>query len=152
MVIVYLETTTWGMSYGGGSHYYGRLVAGNTRLELEYSLSEQQAIAFNDLERGKYKPWKAGDKTSRFDSEQDVIDAAILEYNVQFNGVGALVHGSRAYCEPHPCLAGEFKSKLNDLYTRFMEAKGGRSWEGRWDTYGKFSDEWQKVTAEIGEE
>lgn len=140
--IVYLEISSWqGISFGA-VHWYGELKDrnGNLLMELEYPLTESQALARNLVESGIR--WHCGDLIRGWDDEVKLIAFAIKNYKQLVPGATILFCGNPAVADPQKVLDGpiEFKESVNALYHEAVEIEFYEKYPQYMDTlYERFS-------------
>lgn len=141
-MIVCLEISNYIGSIGA-SHYYGRLRGGDKRVDLEYKLSQAQATKLNKID-GKGYTWKRGSTTSRFESEEDIIQAALAQYKTYFPGALALVLGDYSSAGPKWTIDGppELLGYGNDLW---QEAEDMSWWDYDPTLMDRICNEWEKL-------
>lgn len=152
----HLEITSWvGTSAIGASHYFGRLrVNGHEQMELERTLTASEAKQMTKDDRrnsggGDFFRWKAGHKTHRFFSEQEVIDAAIAHLKEHHPEVTVLFQGNSGILDPQPVIIGpdELKAELNGLVA---EAEANDWWEGDEKNMNVIADRWDALMKGAG--
>ena len=121
--IVYLDITSWqGMSIGA-EHFYGALIhSGDTyqKIEVEGKMTSKQAKA---LSKKDDFPYRAGSRTTRFETREEVIEAAKIVFAEKFPGIEFLVVGNAAACDPKLVVVGpeEKKEKANLIFEEYKK-------------------------------
>jgi hypothetical protein len=150
--IVILEISTWGGISFGAEHYYGKLcgfIDGDYSAHcLEYLLSEKEAKKFSKKDDWEYS---IGDKCSRFETENDVKDVAILEWKKYFPNGKILLKGHFSLAEPMECLWAsneEYINKINTLwkYHKSLPRNTNSDWKKIYDNCIKFDKLLQLAT------
>ncbi len=96
MVIGYLDISNWTGISIGAIHWYGKLQIDHLgrredeTIELRRKMTNKEILALNK-EQG-FAMYRAGEKTHRFDTEQEVIDFGIQTFKSGYKGV--LMRGS----------------------------------------------------------
>ena len=113
--IIHLEISSFRGISLGAIHYYGKLV-GNTRIELEKTLTRRDAIKLNKHDDGYI--WRPGTKYSGFDSEEEVIEFALNVWKKHFPSGIILIQGNSAVADPQLVIAGDRKiaNTINKWY------------------------------------
>lgn len=134
--------------FSGFPHFYGRIEHDGEVYDIERTLTATDAKRFNLIECGGGYTWREGDTTTRFDSTDDVMFAAMRQWRDVFPHAMALVEG-RGTDEPQYVIAGlapEQRVRLNTLFMRCEEL-------GWWATgnrkmVGALADEWERLIDE----
>jgi hypothetical protein len=152
-MIVYCEMKTWVGSaiVWSAAHYYAKLVCGKEQEELWFILTADEAAALNksDEDDDGAPPYKEGDGSSRYLSEDRLKARAIAKYKEVFPGATILVYGEKCAYEPQIILDGppELMAAVNALVA---EGEENDWWEGDEDTMKDIRDRfraiWNKVS------
>jgi hypothetical protein len=130
--IVCVETLDWSYS-AGGEHYYATMKTMKTmktnnaknanieeRIELEKTLTAKEANYLNKKDGcdPEFYEYKAGDKTNRFSSIEDVTAEALKLCKEKFPDVKLILHGSYINGSVNQALHGnpQIVKKINELY------------------------------------
>jgi len=123
--IAYLKITSF-MEIGsiGASHYYGSLVGYNpdyNKIDIEKTKSKADAKKLNSLDRETYH--REGQKTSRFETKEEIINIALVEYKNHFPEACILILGNNAKAEPQKILdaPSDILSKGNKMFEESEE-------------------------------
>ena len=147
MNIAYLDITSWvGYSFEA-SHYYGKL-KDRTRgkfldnwIELERQLTAADIKAFNKEDRSFR--YEVGDLTTRFNSEQSVIDKALSM--VEELEIDVLYEGDPTYAEPQKIIfsnTGFDINKANEIFEKFDVL----DWDKNEEEKEVTQKQWTKIT------
>jgi len=144
MKIAYVEILTWGGISLGAFHCYGTLWFGDKHIKLMKVLSRSEADALNDKDRIKFKGYKAGYESERFDSEEEIKKLAIETYKTHFPKAEVLIEGRGSCLDPQEIVDGppEFMKSGNKLFVRSEEIGG---YEGDEEEMEKISKQWMKL-------
>jgi hypothetical protein len=74
--------------------------------DLRYIMNEEEAKKLASADTTDPFPYKAGEDTSRFLSEDKLKSEAIDQYKIMFPGASLLVYGDSGTIEPQPILDG----------------------------------------------
>jgi len=96
-----LKITSWVGTSIGATHYYGKLSGyyinqSTEDIELEYTISRKEADILNEKDTSIYPGmghWRAGDKTGRFDTTEEIITRAVQSYKEHFPEAEGLLLG-----------------------------------------------------------
>lgn len=161
--VCYLEITSLaGMSLGA-THYYGKLICGDERIELERVLTSKSAaeLSIKDDPHDEYKHlfhWRAGQKTTRFDTKESIKRIAKRVMHERFPCATILLVGNSAHIEPMQVLVGpdELKSEAKRLLREYNKIgwvqKGYFFYSRNEKKMDKISDEWEKLIARYSNE
>lgn len=121
--IIYLKITSYKGLLAIATHYYGTLIQAygdQDRVEVEYRLSAARARKMTREDEGF--TWREGSLTTRFESREDIIPAAIKLYE-KFPDADLLILGSNMLAEPQPVLIGPspLKEQVTMMYERCEE-------------------------------
>ncbi len=160
--VVYLDITSFSGVSIGAEHYYGKLVCSGDEyktIELEKKLTSRQAKELNKKD-GYGSVFRADSLTGRFDTEQEIISLAIVEYKKHFPEAKILLLGDSASAEAKKVLdapSKELQEKCNALFNEQKKIgwinRGGffyRTEEGEekaWDLY----KQWNRLISEKAE-
>lgn len=122
-IIFHLQVSTFAGFCPDAYHYSGEIVwdlnGEHHELTVQSEISEKEAIALNKSDGAKGSSrWKQGDISIRFQSEADLIKAALADFAKISREGDVLLKGSRAYLDPQKVLAGPaaFVRDGNRLY------------------------------------
>lgn len=144
--IIYLKITSYKGFLAIASHYYGTLIQAygeRKRVEVQYRLSAALARKMTREDEGF--TWREGSLTTRFESREDIVPAAIELYEERFPDADLLILGSNITAEPRPILVGPspLKERVTDIYEQ-CENLGW--WDGpNQKECEKLSDEWSAL-------
>ena len=130
--VAYLRTTTWAGVGIGAIHYYGKLIYGDERedIEIVHELTQKDADQLNldDPTDIRGNPYKEGEFSSRFLDEHSVIMAGIemFQGEVEPKGYNVLLLGDSFTLDPQPMLYGDkdLMVKANQLCFQFEDLGG----------------------------
>lgn len=106
-MIVNLKITTWQGISLGAEHYYAKLQGDDKTVELQDTLTKQQATRLNKKAYAtgySFDVHAPGDKHRGFDTREDAVEAGKREWLNYFPKAKFLVLGNRTYHEPKPIL------------------------------------------------
>ena len=132
---VTLEITN--MQYSaGGEHYYGKLTAYGNRyspshfknMDIKRKLTDKKEVKYLNQKDGSfigggktYFRWKIGDKTNRFEIEEDIQKVALEIWKKEYPECDYLILGRSAVAEPQLILDGKDESLMKTANEIFQE-------------------------------
>lgn len=123
--VVNLEITSFQGVSVGAEHYYGKLKSYDPyqTFEIEKVLTEREAAALRI--KDDWPGFKAGDKTTRFNTRDEIIEIAERDYKKIFVGAKVLTLGSSTSAEPQEILDAPkpIMRKGNEMFQE-VEAMG----------------------------
>jgi len=99
-IIVHLDVYSFEGISIGATHYYGKLICKDERIELKRKLNKRNISDF------KKENYLLGHTTNRFNSEKHIINAAKKIWKKLFPSADVLLLGSSSIVDPQKCLAG----------------------------------------------
>lgn len=117
MDITYLEITTWAGFVPGAMHYYGALHREDVHKDVKRQITAAEAEAWNARDYGA--GYCEGDRTTRWDSKEELIAEAIRTWKERIGG-DVLLQTGEGYLDPCPVLdgPGPLVKAANKLYAR----------------------------------
>lgn len=139
---VTLEMLDWGVSVGG-EHLYGSLhgyIDGEYKIiELKKTLTESDVLLLN--KKDKHISYKVGQKSKRFNTEDEVRKEAIKVWKSMFPNAKVLLEGQSSYVEPKKILDGidmQITNMLNEMtnaYKRIPQTKDHKKQDAAYDSW-----------------
>ena len=123
-IIVHLQISSF-MDIGsiGATHYYGKLVGyidnQYTHKDIEKPMNEEDVKKLSEKDDFEYH---IGHMTSRFDTEDEIINIARKKYKDIFKEAKVLLLGNSAHIEPKFVIDAPFDMKV-ELNNLFFEAE-----------------------------
>jgi hypothetical protein len=149
-MIVWCRMTTWAGSatVWYAEHYYARLCGDGADRDLYYVMNAKEAQKLAESDPSDDYPYNAGDRTSRFFSEDAIKYEAIKQYKEMYPGASLLVYGDRSTIEPQLILDGpEGAVEWSEALVDACEACGW--WEGDDKLTACVASEWDIVIGEF---
>lgn len=147
---VVLEITSWqGMSFGA-THYYGALVGYNDgnylKCDIKKIMSKEDAKELSEKDDWKYK---AGNTTTRFNSEDEIRTIALKTWKTLFPKCNALLEGRFACAEPQKCLWIKNSKYINKLNELWKENESISNISKNWEKIDALCDAFNKLLEEV---
>jgi len=143
--LVHLETT-----FFGRDHFYARLIGENVRktVELEKKVKKKD---LKNLNRNDGYLYRIGDKTKRFNTEEEAIEIAKETYKKHFKKATVLIQGGVSYVEPKKVLDAPTKEIITEANEIYEKAKrlDFYEYDENDDVMDKLTKEWYELV--VGE-
>lgn len=142
----YAHTTSYAGISIGAIHYYVSLRGPDQHYRIEQLMDERMAASLTRKDRGtSYShQWRVGEPTSRFDTEHQALQAAIVVFKAKASEGDALVHGKVYTMEPMLGLAGP-QAFLDVSRVIVKDCQASNWWEGSEANMRALCDRWKLV-------
>lgn len=116
--VVCIEISSFAGVCPGASHFFAQLCSRDLRIELTHALTRPQALELN--KKLETRLFRAGNHSSTFFSQQEIIDEAKEVWRQHFPDAKVLILGRIAVCEPQHVLVGPrgYQGPVNRLAKR----------------------------------